>query len=136
MTICCKLIIKYLSLLRRLENDITRNNCRNLLELVERMLVYKSSTYSRQELKAMLGLTKWQKTSFYQEVKEETKLKTIPKLLNQGLINRHLRLLEEAGDLSKTKLTSNRSRYRRTRTSILFNGHSTGQISYATRHSC
>jgi hypothetical protein len=62
MTICCKLIIKYLSLLRRLENDITRNNCRNLLELVERMLVYKSSTYSRQELKAMLGLTKWQKT--------------------------------------------------------------------------
>jgi|GEM_PF-6490157 hypothetical protein len=32
------------------------------LELVERMLVYKSSTYSRQELKAMLGLTKWQKT--------------------------------------------------------------------------
>ncbi|QSV65208.1 MAG: DUF2887 domain-containing protein [Dolichospermum sp. DL01] len=62
---------------------------RNLLELVERMLVYKFSTYSRQELEAMFGLTEWQKTRFYQEIEEqtelETKLKTIPKLLNEGL---------------------------------------------------
>ena len=58
--------------------------------------------------------------------RRRTKLKTIPKLLNKGLINRHLRLLEEAGDLSTTKLTCNRSRYRRTSTSILFNRHSTG----------
>ena len=62
---------------------------RNLLELVERMLVYKFSSYSRQELEAMFGLTEWQQTRFYQEVKEETeletKLKTIPKLLNEGL---------------------------------------------------
>jgi predicted transposase YdaD len=37
----------------------------------------------------MFGLTEWQQTRFYQEVKEETeletKLKTIPKLLNEGL---------------------------------------------------
>jgi len=58
---------------------------RNLLELVERMLVYKFSSYSRQELEAMFGLTEWQQTRFYQEVKEETKLETIPKLLNEGL---------------------------------------------------
>ena len=62
---------------------------RNLLELVERMLVYKFSTYSRQELEAMFGLTEWQKTRFYQEIEEqtelETKLKTIPRLLSEGL---------------------------------------------------
>ncbi|WP_199332155.1 hypothetical protein [Anabaena lutea] len=33
----------------------------------------------------MFGLTEWQQTRFYQEVKEETKLETIPKLLNEGL---------------------------------------------------
>ncbi|MEA5528193.1 DUF2887 domain-containing protein [Dolichospermum sp. UHCC 0684] len=66
---------------------------RNLLELVERMLVYKFSSYSRQELEAMFGLTEWQQTRFYQEIEEETKLKTeletklktIPRLLNEGL---------------------------------------------------
>lgn len=68
---------------------------RNLLELVERMLVYKFSTYSRQELEAMLGLTEWQKTRFYQEVKEETKLETIPRLLNEGLtVEQIARILE------------------------------------------
>ena len=66
---------------------------RNLLELVERMLVYKFSSYSRQELEAMFGLTEWQQTRFYQEIEEETKLKTeletklktIPRLLSEGL---------------------------------------------------
>ena len=37
----------------------------------------------------MFGLTEWQKTRFYQEVKEETKLETkletIPRLLSEGL---------------------------------------------------
>ncbi|MBC5795580.1 Rpn family recombination-promoting nuclease/putative transposase [Sphaerospermopsis sp. LEGE 00249] len=72
---------------------------RNLLELVERMLVYKFSSYSRQELEAMFGLTEWQQTRFYQEVKEETeletKLKTIPRLLNEGLtVEQIARILE------------------------------------------
>ncbi|WP_231395508.1 hypothetical protein [Dolichospermum circinale] len=65
----------------------------NLLELVERMLIYKFSSYSRQELETMFGLTEWQQTRFYQEVKEEvreeikeeTKLETIPRLLSEGL---------------------------------------------------
>jgi predicted transposase/invertase (TIGR01784 family) len=68
-------------------------NGRDLLELVERMLVYKFSSYTRQELEAVFGLTEWQQTRFYQEVKEElreevkeeTKLEIIPKLLSEGL---------------------------------------------------
>jgi len=51
--------------------------------------VYKFSTYSRQELEAMFGLTEWRQTRFYQEVEEETQLKTkletIPRLLKMGL---------------------------------------------------
>ncbi len=60
-------------------------NSRYLLELVERMLIYKFSTYSRQELEVMFGLTEWRQTRFYQEVEEETKLETIPRLLKMGL---------------------------------------------------
>ena len=68
-------------------------NSRDLLELVERMLIYKFSSYSRQELETMFGLTEWQQTRFYQEVREEvmeeveekTKLKAIPRLLSEGL---------------------------------------------------
>ncbi|MBE9056889.1 MULTISPECIES: Rpn family recombination-promoting nuclease/putative transposase [Sphaerospermopsis] len=78
-------------------------NSRDLLELVERMLIYKFSSYSRQELEAMFGLTEWQQTRFYQEVKEElreevkeeTKLEIIPKLLHEGLtIEQIARILE------------------------------------------
>ena len=80
---------------------------RNLLELVERMLVYKFSSYSRQELEAMFGLTEWQKTRFYQEVKEETeletKLTTIPRLLNEGLtVEQIARILELDIEVVKT----------------------------------
>lgn len=61
------------------------SNRRQLLELVERMLIYKFSNKTRQELEAMFGLTEWQQTKFYQEVEQETKLKTVPRLLNMGL---------------------------------------------------
>jgi predicted transposase YdaD len=64
-------------------------NRRQLLELVERMLIYKFANQSRQELEAMFGLTEWRQTKFYQEVQQETeiatKLKTVPKLLAEGL---------------------------------------------------
>lgn len=60
-------------------------NRSNLLELVERMLIYKFVNKSQQELEAMFGLTDWRQTKFYQEVKEETKLDTIPRLLKLGL---------------------------------------------------
>ncbi|MEB3151645.1 MAG: hypothetical protein VKL60_21840 [Sphaerospermopsis sp.] len=43
----------------------------------------------------MFGLTEWQQTRFYQEVKEETKLETIPRLLNEGLtVEQIARILE------------------------------------------
>jgi predicted transposase/invertase (TIGR01784 family) len=58
---------------------------KNLLELVERMLVYKFADKSRQELEAMFGLTQWQQTRFYQETQLETKLETVPRLLKVGL---------------------------------------------------
>ncbi|WP_234017145.1 Rpn family recombination-promoting nuclease/putative transposase [Nostoc sp. 'Lobaria pulmonaria (5183) cyanobiont'] len=60
-------------------------NRSNLLELVERMLIYKFVNKTQQELEAMFGLTDWRQTKFYQEVKEETKLDTIPRLLKFGL---------------------------------------------------
>ena len=67
--------------------DVTKR--RQLLELVERMLIYKFSNQSRQELEAMFGLTEWQKTKFYQEVEQEveekTKFEAIPRLLKMGL---------------------------------------------------
>ncbi|NJO57881.1 MAG: Rpn family recombination-promoting nuclease/putative transposase [Richelia sp. RM2_1_2] len=81
------------------------SNRRQLLELVERMLIYKFSNQTRQELAAMFGLTEWRQTKFYQEVKEEvkqevkqevkeeveqeveqkTKLKAISRMLSMGL---------------------------------------------------
>ncbi len=61
------------------------SNRRQLLELVERMLIYKFSNKTRQELEAMFGLTEWQQTKFYQEVKLEGKLEAIPRMLNMGL---------------------------------------------------
>ncbi|MEH2333933.1 DUF2887 domain-containing protein [Nostoc sp.] len=48
-------------------------NRSNLLELIERILIYKFVNKSQQELEAMFGLTDWRQTKFYQEVKEETK---------------------------------------------------------------
>ncbi|MEM7581587.1 MAG: DUF2887 domain-containing protein [Cyanobacteria bacterium P01_A01_bin.80] len=65
------------------------SNRRQLLELVERMLIYKFSNKTRQELEAMFGLTEWRQTRFYQEVKLEGKLEgkleTVPRMLNMGL---------------------------------------------------
>jgi predicted transposase/invertase (TIGR01784 family) len=90
------------SLIERVQQADAANR-RHLLELVERMLVYKFSSYSRQELEAMFGLTEWQQTKFYQEVKQEvqeeteltTKLNTIPRLLREGLtVEQIARVLE------------------------------------------
>ena len=83
--------------------DVTNRN--QLLELVERMLIYKFSNQTRQELEAMFGLTEWRQTRFYQEVEQEvkekvkgeveqeveertklrTKLEAIPRMLKMGL---------------------------------------------------
>jgi len=66
---------------------------RNIIELIEKVIVYKFPTKSNKELEEMFGLTEWQETQFYKDVKLEGllegeakgKLKTIPGLLKLGL---------------------------------------------------
>ncbi|MBE9215900.1 hypothetical protein IQ247_25100 [Plectonema cf. radiosum LEGE 06105] len=38
----------------------------------------------------MFGLSEWKQTRFYQEVREETKLETIPRLLKMGLTTQQI----------------------------------------------
>ena len=87
------------------------NNQRNVIELIEKIIIYKFPQKSRQELEAMFNLTEWKQTKFYQEAKEEGKLEgkldgkldgkleTIPLLvrlgLNQEQIARELNLKVE-----------------------------------------
>ncbi|NJL10140.1 MAG: Rpn family recombination-promoting nuclease/putative transposase [Calothrix sp. SM1_7_51] len=61
---------------------------RQLLELIETILVYKFPTMSRKEIESMFGLSDLQQTRVYQEAREEgsreEKLKIIPFLLRLG----------------------------------------------------
>jgi len=65
----------------------------NIVELIEKVIVYKFPQKSRQELEAMFSLTEWKQTRFYQEAKEEGKLegeqegklKTVSSFLKLGL---------------------------------------------------
>ena len=61
----------------------------NIVELIEKIIVYKFPQKSRQELESMFSLTEWKQTRFYQEAKEEGeqegKLKTVSLLLKLGL---------------------------------------------------
>ena len=61
------------------------NNQRNVIELIEKIIIYKFPQKSRQELEAMFNLTEWKQTKFYQEAEEEGKLETIPLLIRLGL---------------------------------------------------
>lgn len=70
---------------------------RDLINLIETIIVYKLPQKSREEIAAMLGLSELKKTRFYQEVfeegkqegkqeaKQEGKLETVPELLRIGL---------------------------------------------------
>lgn len=70
---------------------------RELLQLIETIIIYKFTQKSREEIQAMLGLGDIRQTRVYQEAKEEGlqeglqqgerqgKLKTVPKLLAKGL---------------------------------------------------
>jgi predicted transposase/invertase (TIGR01784 family) len=64
---------------------IDPNTQRNVIELIEKIIIYKFPQKSRQELEAMFNLTEWKQTKFYQEAKEEGKLETIPLLVRLGL---------------------------------------------------
>jgi len=52
---------------------IDPNTQRNVIELIEKIIIYKFPQKSRQELEAMFNLTEWKQTKFYQEAKEEGK---------------------------------------------------------------
>ena len=62
---------------------------RDLINLIETIIVYKLPQKSREEIAAMLGLSELKKTRFYQEVfeegKQEGKQEAIPQLLLMGL---------------------------------------------------
>jgi predicted transposase/invertase (TIGR01784 family) len=64
-----------------------------VIELIEKIIIYKFPKKSRKELERMFNLTDWRKTRFYREVKEEGreegreegKLETVPLLVRLGL---------------------------------------------------
>jgi predicted transposase/invertase (TIGR01784 family) len=70
---------------------------KQLLELIETILVYKLPNISREEIEAMFGLSELKQTRVYQEAKQEgkeegkqegrfeAKLEAVPKLLTLGL---------------------------------------------------
>ncbi len=66
---------------------------RQVLGLIETILVYKFTNLSRQELEAMFGLDELKQTRYFREVAEEVaakariegKLETVPRLLQLGL---------------------------------------------------
>lgn len=66
---------------------------RDIIELVEKILIYKFSNYTREELNKMFTLTDFKKTRFYQDTfsegkaegKAEGKIEAIPNLVKLGL---------------------------------------------------
>ncbi|AFY43301.1 Rpn family recombination-promoting nuclease/putative transposase [Nostoc sp. PCC 7107] len=78
---------------------------KQLLELIETILVYKFPQMSREEIEAMFGLSELKQTRVYQEAKEEgeqkAKLEAVPKLLALGLT---LEQIAQALDLDVTQV--------------------------------
>jgi predicted transposase/invertase (TIGR01784 family) len=60
-----------------------------VIELIEKIIVYKFPQKTRKELEAMFNLVEWKQTKFYQEAEQEGevkgKLETVPLLLRLGL---------------------------------------------------
>ena len=57
---------------------------RELLQLIERIIVYKFPQKSWEEIEQMLGLSDFRQTRVYQETAEEVKLETVPFMLTLG----------------------------------------------------
>jgi predicted transposase/invertase (TIGR01784 family) len=67
---------------QQLTNELTQ---RQIIELIEMIVVYKFPSLSRQEVESMLGLDVFRQTKVYQEAKQEGKLEAVPRLLKLGL---------------------------------------------------
>lgn len=82
---------KLFSLITTQTESLTQK--RDLIELVEKILIYKFTNYSKEELDKMFTLTDFKKTRFYQDTfsegklegKLESKLESIPNLIKLGL---------------------------------------------------
>jgi predicted transposase YdaD len=57
---------------------------RDMIQLIETIIVYKFTKKSRKEIEAMLGLGDLRQTRVYQEALEEGMLKTVPFMLKLG----------------------------------------------------
>ncbi|MGH2412423.1 MAG: Rpn family recombination-promoting nuclease/putative transposase [Microcystaceae cyanobacterium] len=68
---------------------VERTVQRNLIDLIETIIVYKLPHKSREEIEAMFGLSELKQTKVYQEAqleaKLEAKLEAVPELLKEGL---------------------------------------------------
>ena len=96
---------------------------RDVVELIERIIIYKFPQKSSKELEDMFGLAEWKQTQFYKDVRLEGllegeakgllegKLETVPLLLNLGLspetIARELDLDIEIINQEISKLSAN-----------------------------
>ncbi|NMG19348.1 Rpn family recombination-promoting nuclease/putative transposase [Brasilonema bromeliae] len=87
-------INKARELIDRTQQEISsQQQQRQLLQLIETILIYKFPTMSREEIEAMFGLSELKQTRFYQEAFEEGKqegrleaqLETVPRFLALGL---------------------------------------------------
>ena len=65
----------------------------NIIELVEKIIIYKFPQKSRQELEQMFDLTDWKQTQFYKDVKLEGKLEGKLEIVRQ-LLQRGMTLAE------------------------------------------
>lgn len=93
-------------LLNRARQEIADENTRRqIVELIETILLYKLPKMTRQELEAMFGLDELKKTRYFQDVAQEAKQEgklegkqeAVPKLLQFGLT---IEQVAEALDLS------------------------------------
>lgn len=71
---------------QQLTDEVTK---RDLINLIETIIVYKLPQKSREEIEAMLGLSELKQTKVYQEAviegKQQGKLETIPRMVEFGL---------------------------------------------------
>ena len=71
---------------QQLTDEVTK---RDLINLIETIIVYKLPQKSREEIEAMLGLSELKQTKVYQEAviegKQQCKLETIPRMVEFGL---------------------------------------------------
>ncbi len=73
-------------LFRQTRQDIASPKLqKDLIELLETIMVYKLPNKGREEIEAMFGLSELKQTKVYQEAKMEAKMEAVPGLLKLGL---------------------------------------------------